>query len=148
MQLDLGKCHGRINSGMSVKNILFPRSNQNTALLFSSWRIWHMQDEEQHTRQLLFDNKTSKKFTMSWLVLDDVVGYLRVTGSRYLSVQNCLGDLQHASLGHPDQGICHQPRASVTLHVKGTVQRDLAECHQYCTNGNRLKVKRTTTSIL
>lgn len=83
---------------------------------------------------------------MSWLVLD-VVGYLRVTGSRYLSVQNCLGDLQHASLGHPDQGICHQPRASVRLHVKGTVQRDLAECHLYCANGNRLKVKRTATTL-
>lgn len=113
---------------MSVKNILFPTNNQNTVLLFSNWRLRHTQGEEQHTLQLLFDNKTPKKFTMSWLVLD-VVGYLRVTGSRYLSVQNCLGDLQHASLGHPDQGICHQPRASVSLHVKGTVQRDLAECH-------------------
>lgn len=131
---------------MSVKNIFFPTNNQNTVLLFSNWRLRHTQGEEQHTRQLLFDNKTPKKFTMSWLVLD-VVGYLRVTGSRYLSVQNCLGDLQHASLGHPDQGICHQPRASVRLHVKGTVQRDLAECHLYCANGNRLKVKRTATTL-
>lgn len=127
---------------MSVKNILFPTSNLNTVLSFSNWRLGHVQGEEQHTPQLLFDNKTPEKFTMSWLVLD-VVGYLRVTSSRYLSVQNCLGDLQHASLGHPDQGICHQPRASVTLHVKGTVHRDLAERHQYCTSGNRFKVKRT-----
>lgn len=83
------------------------------------------------TLQLVFDNKTPKKFTVSWLVLDDVVGYLGVTGTGYLSVQNCLGDLQHASLGHPDQGICHQPRASVTLHVRGTARRGFPE-HQQC----------------
>lgn len=38
-------------------------------------------------------HNTPEVFTMSWLVLDDGVGYLRVTDTGQLSMQNGLGDL-------------------------------------------------------
>lgn len=48
---------------------------------------------ESNAPQLVSDHKMPKRFTVSWLVLDDAVGYLGGTGTGELGVQNCLGDL-------------------------------------------------------
>lgn len=60
---------------------------------------------------------------MSGLVLGDGVGDVGVPGTGQLGMQDCLGDLQHASLGHPDQGIGHQPRAPVALQAGGQQEK-------------------------
>lgn len=60
---------------------------------------------------------------MSGLVLGDGVGDVRVPGTGQLGVQDRPGDLQHASLGHPHQGVGHQPGAPVTLQAGGQQEK-------------------------
>lgn len=60
---------------------------------------------------------------MSGLVLGDGVGDVRVPGTGQFGMQDCPGDLQHSSLGHPNQGIGHQPGAPVTLQAGGQQEK-------------------------
>lgn len=65
-------------------------------------------------------------FTMSGLLLSDGVGDVRVPGTGQLGVQDCPGDLQHSSLGHPHQGIAHQPGTPGTLQAGDSRERLIA----------------------
>lgn len=65
----------------------------------------------------------SRGFTMSGLLLGDGVGDVRVAGPGQLGVQDGAGDLQHASLGHPHQGIGHQPGAPGSLQAGDSGER-------------------------
>lgn len=82
------------------------------------------------------ESRAAEGFTMSGLLLADGVGDVRVPGAGQLGVQDCLGDLQHSSLGHPHQGIGHQLGAPGTLQAGG--QQGKVQCEQCCADGNRL----------
>lgn len=124
------------HSHRSVKNTLFPRSNQNLALLFSGWTPWRMWGEKQCPTAVFCQQNSKGIYHVLagpwwWCRLSRSHGH-RVAWHAELSWRSV------ASLpGAPRPGNLSQAEGFCHSACRGTAEKGLTECQPCCTDGNR-----------
>lgn len=124
------------HSHRSVKNTLFPRSNQNLALLFSGWTPWGMWGEKQHPTVVFWQQNSKDIYHVLagpwwWCRLSPSHGH-RAAWRAELSWRSvaCLPGAPRPRNLSPAEGFCYSA-------CRGTAEKGLTECQQCCTDGNR-----------